>query len=165
MRLFNNEKNVFTASADRSLKVWDISKSTYKQTTTLRHSSTANCVDVSPDNLTATSGHLDGGIRIWDMRSSDRVVDIADLHIGGVTSVQVNSANTSQILTAGRDSTLKLIDVRTCSEIQTFSHSSLRIVFNYSACALSPDGKDVLLSHDSCLFFQSLMEFEAMFCF
>jgi len=71
------EKGVITGSADRSLKIWDISRKTYRQTVTLRHSSTSNCVDVGSDTVSAVSGHLDGGLRFWDLRSGERTADIS----------------------------------------------------------------------------------------
>jgi autophagy-related protein 16 len=77
VRLFGGERAVITGSADRSLKVWDISLKTYRQTTTLRHSSTASCVDVGIDSFAAVSGHLDGGLRFWDVRTGERTADIS----------------------------------------------------------------------------------------
>jgi autophagy-related protein 16 len=76
VRLFNDGKGVITGSADRSLIVWDISRQTYRQTGTFRHSSTANTVDVGIDSTIAVTGHLDGGIRFWDIHSGDRSADI-----------------------------------------------------------------------------------------
>ena len=76
VRLFGNERGIITGSADRSMKVWDISKQTYRQTVTLRHSSTSNCVDVGIDSFTVVSAHLDGGIRFWDIRTGERTGDI-----------------------------------------------------------------------------------------
>lgn len=77
VRLFGGDKGVVTGSADRSLKVWDISRKTYRQTTTLRHSSTSTCVDVASDGVNAVSGHMDGGLRFWDLRSGERTADIS----------------------------------------------------------------------------------------
>jgi WD40 repeat protein len=65
-----------TGSADRSMKVWDISRQTYRQTTTLRHSSTSNCIDIGIDSSIAASAHLDGGIRFWDIRTGGRTLDV-----------------------------------------------------------------------------------------
>jgi len=140
VRLLNNEKGVITGSADRSIKVWDISRSTYKQTTTFRHSSTSNCMDVSLDSLTVFSGHMDGGIRLWDVRSGKRVLDVLSMHEGGVTSVQCHPMNGNQILTNGRDSVLRVVDVRTCTAVQSLGHEDFRTAFNYSSCGISPDG-------------------------
>ena len=60
VRLFPGEKSIITGSADRSIRVWDISRHVYKQTVTFRHSSTTNCSDVSYEQ-SVVSGHLDGG--------------------------------------------------------------------------------------------------------
>uniref|UniRef100_A0A6U6G463 Uncharacterized protein n=1 Tax=Odontella aurita TaxID=265563 RepID=A0A6U6G463_9STRA len=143
VRLFHNEKEIITGSADRSLKVWDVSRSTYRQTTTMRHSSTSNCIDVSSDALTSVSGHMDGGIRFWDVRTGERAADIQSIHQGGVTSVQFSPSNSTQVLTNGRDSTLRLIDMRTCETLQSFQHLEFRTLLNYASSSLSPDGKRV----------------------
>lgn len=139
-RLFHNEKEIVTASADRSLKIWDISRNVYRHGATMRHSSTSNCLDVSSDAQTVVSGHMDGGMRFWDVRSGDRTADIPSVSEGGVTSVHFNPADNTKLLTNGRDSTLKLVDVRTCTTVQTISHPDFRTLTNHASCALSPDG-------------------------
>jgi autophagy-related protein 16 len=140
--LKGNAQAVLTASADRSMKVWDISRHTYRQSVTLKNSSSANCLDVSYDGVTAVAGHLDGGVRFFDIRSSERTGEVSELHSGGVTSVNFNPNNNAEILTTGRDSTVKLVDVRkTGQALQTFFHSEFRIDVSYAACAISPDGR------------------------
>jgi len=151
VRLFNGEKEVLTASADRSIKVWDISRHTYRQTTTLRHSSVVNCLDISNDSgsTTAASGHVDGGLRFWDVREKKRTTaEIGCCHEGGVTSVQFNPSNSWEILTAGRDSTARLLDARTLKELHLFHHTDFKIDLSYATCSISPDGKYV--SAGSC---------------
>jgi len=141
-RLIDGDKMVLTASADRSMKVWDITRHTYRQTVTMRHSSTSNCIDISYDSVTAASGHLDGGVRFWDIRTADRTADITELHNNGVTSVNFNPSNNAEVLTTGRDSIVKLIDVRKSGEeLQSFRHTDFLIDLTYAACAISPDGK------------------------
>jgi autophagy-related protein 16 len=141
-RFLNGDKSILTASADRSMKVWDITRNTYRQTITLRHSSTSNCMDISHDSATAASGHLDGGVRFWDVRTSERTADITELHSNGVTSVKFNPTNNAEVLTAGRDSIVKLTDVRKSGEeLQSFFHSEFKVDLSYAACAISPDGK------------------------
>ena len=141
VRLFTGEKNIVTGSADRSIRIWDISRHIYTQTTTFRHSSTTNCCDVGVDTQPVVTGHLDGGVRFWDVRSGDRVLDIPSVvHEGGVTSVQWKPGSSHYILTCGRDSTLKIIDGRnTDSVVKTFSDSALRILSNNARCSFSPD--------------------------
>ena len=60
VRLLPGEKSIVTASADRSIRVWDISRHVYTQTTTFRHSSTSNCCDISYETHALITGHLDG---------------------------------------------------------------------------------------------------------
>jgi autophagy-related protein 16-1 len=66
---------VITGSTDHTLRVWDISRKTYRQETTLKHNSTATCVDVASDVTTVVTGHMDGGLRFWDLRSSEQTAD------------------------------------------------------------------------------------------
>ena len=149
VKLFPGEKHIVTGSADRSIRIWDISRHIYTQTVTFRHSSTSNCCDVAMmDTQPVITGHLDGGVRFWDVRSGSEVLDIPSLHEGGVTSVQWKPGSNHYILTCGRDSTLKIIDGRNCSSsntanssgvVKTFSNRALRIMSNYARCSYSPD--------------------------
>jgi autophagy-related protein 16 len=96
---------------------------------------------MSYDGVTAVSGHLDGGVRFWDVRSGERTGEVSELHGGGVTSVNFNPNNNAEILTMGRDSTVKLVDVRQAGqELQTFQHADFKTDLSYSSCAISPDG-------------------------
>ncbi|KAL9185243.1 hypothetical protein ACHAXT_003020 [Thalassiosira profunda] len=140
VRLFPGEKSVVTGSADRSIRIWDISRHIYHQTTTFRHSSTTNCSDASGETQSVVSGHLDGGLRCWDVRSGDRVLDIAQLHEGGVTSVQWKPGSSNEILTNGRDSALKIVDARTQAVVKSFRHPGFRTLSNHSSSSFSPDG-------------------------
>eukprot|EP00578_Thalassiosira_sp_NH16_P031403 CAMPEP_0181079014 /NCGR_PEP_ID=MMETSP1071-20121207/1799_1 /TAXON_ID=35127 /ORGANISM="Thalassiosira sp., Strain NH16" /LENGTH=571 /DNA_ID=CAMNT_0023160379 /DNA_START=37 /DNA_END=1749 /DNA_ORIENTATION=+ len=143
VRLFPGEKSVITGSADRSIRIWDIARHIYTQTTTLRHSSTSNCCDVSGETQSIVSGHLDGGLRCWDVRTGDRVLDIPLLHDVGVTSVQWKPGNHHEILTNGRDSTLKVVDARTSSVVHSFSDPGFRTLTNHASSSFSPDGSYV----------------------
>eukprot|EP00980_Cylindrotheca_fusiformis_P006697 scaffold1398_cov116-Cylindrotheca_fusiformis.AAC.14 len=143
VRLFGGERGVVTGSADRSIKVWDISKQTYRQTATLRHSSTANCVDVSADLFTVVTAHLDGGIRLFNLQSGDRLADISHIHEGAVTSVQFHPKDNSKVLTNGMDSFVKIVDIRTGTPLQTFSDPQLHTSYGWASAAFSPDGRYV----------------------
>jgi len=143
-RLLNGGKEVLTASADRSIKVWDIARHTYRQTTTLRHSSTVNCLDIpsESESMIVVSGHFDGGLRFWDIREKKRTTaEVRCCHDGGCTSVQFNPSNSWEILTAGRDSTVRLLDARTLQELYSFYHTDFSIDLNNAACAISPNGE------------------------
>lgn len=139
VRLLPGEKGIVTGSADRSIRVWDITRHIYTQTTTFRHNSTTHCSDVSITQ-SIVSGHLDGGIRCWDLRSGDPVFDMPLLHEGGVTSVQWKPSSDNEILTNGRDSTLKIVDARTKAVVRAVHDPGFRILTNHASSSFSPDG-------------------------
>lgn len=144
-------KSVITASADRSMKVWNIARNTYYQNLTLRHGSTALGMDFSSASNTLTSCHVDGGLRFWDLRSGERTAEIPNLHLsssGGISTVQFNPMNSSQLFTHGKDSTIKIVDVRMCNTIfelkEDFSNNPRSFVSNsFNGCnaCYSPNGK------------------------
>ena len=60
--------------------------------------------------------------------------------------MQFNPKNNAQVLTTGRDSVVKIIDVRKAGqELQSFFHSEFKIDLSYATCAISPDGKNLIL--------------------
>lgn len=144
VRLFAGEQAVVTGSADRCLKVWDISRKTYRQTTTLRHSSTSNCVDVGSDNTSCVSGHLDGGLRFWDLRTGERTENISSLHEAAVTSCKFSPTDSSMVLTNGLDNCLKITDIRSGLPIHTFRDDSFSTLHGWSSAAFSPDGRYIV---------------------
>ena len=82
VRLFGESQAVVTGSSDRTLRVWDISRTTYKQTAIFRYVSSSSCVDVGSDWLTAVSGHVDGYLQYWDTMSG--------VSLGGIPSTLQN---------------------------------------------------------------------------
>ena len=68
------------------------------------------------------------------------MLDILNLHDGGITSVHWNPKNSHEILTNGRDSTLKIVDTRTSNAIFTFCDREFKTLTNYSSSSFSPDG-------------------------
>jgi autophagy-related protein 16 len=60
-------------------------------------------------------------VRFWDAKTGECVHEISDAHAGQVTSVQY-STDGQYVLSASRDNTLKIIDVRTYEVLKTFSY-------------------------------------------
>ena len=54
--------------------------------------------------------------------------------------MQFNPCNSWEILTAGRDSTMRLLDARTLQELHSFDHTDFTIDMN-ATCSISPDGE------------------------
>lgn len=84
---------------------------------------------------------MDGGLRFWDLRTSDRTTELEGLHDGGITSVQFSPTNATQVLTNGKDNCLKLIDMRTGGAICTMTDDAFCTTYNWSSAAMSPDGQ------------------------
>jgi WD40 repeat protein len=76
VRILNNNQNVLTCSADRSMKLWDISKQTYRQSTTMSFNSFASSIDVVSDGRSAISGHVDGSLLFWDLETAQKTAEI-----------------------------------------------------------------------------------------
>jgi autophagy-related protein 16-1 len=72
---------IATAAADRQIKVWDISRQTYRQTSTMQLKSTANSIDVGIDSYTIGSGHTDGVICFWDMRTGKKSAEFGGMSL------------------------------------------------------------------------------------
>lgn len=141
--------HALSASADRTLRVWDISRTTYHQVQLWRHSSVSHGVDVQIDGGSIVSGHQDGGVRFWDLRSSGLRSEIKGLHHGGITSVHWNPSNPTLLLTNGMDSVCKVVDIRTYLPLHTFQHEGLKTVHNGARSVFSPNGKFVALGSQS----------------
>jgi len=98
-------------------------------------------IETQHDGVTAVSGHHDGGVRFWDVRSGERTGEVTDFHTAGISSVNLNPNNNAEILILGSDSTLKSVDVRQAGqELQSFRHAEFKNKLSNAACAISPDG-------------------------
>jgi autophagy-related protein 16-1 len=65
------------------------------------------------------------------------------MHEGGITSVQFKPTDNTQVLTSSLDSSLKIVDIRMGTAIQTLSHSDLSTAQHWSRSTFSPDGRYV----------------------
>ncbi|CBN80137.1 conserved unknown protein [Ectocarpus siliculosus] len=119
-------QRLVTGSQDCSIKVWDLHRGQWNaMTTAMRATSKCNAVDVSHSwkdskgtNAVVVSGHMDGAVRLWDMRSGSCAHQLKGLHTDHVTSVRFAPGRANLLLTNSKDSSLKVRrSVKCCSGI------------------------------------------------
>ncbi|CAM9355100.1 unnamed protein product [Discosporangium mesarthrocarpum] len=111
----------------------------------MRATSKCNAVDVSDTwtdesgvNAIIASGHMDGSLRFWDLRSGSRSHCVSSIHTDQVTSVQFSLGSSNLLLTNSRDNTLKLVDTRTYEAITCLRHPNYRTPTAFSRACLAP---------------------------
>ena len=71
------------------------------------------------------------------------LASISELHDGGITSVQFSPVDATKVLTNGLDSTLRVIDLRTGTPVETLRDADLSTVQTWSKAVWSPNGRYV----------------------
>ena len=71
------------------------------------------------------------------------------LHEGGVTAVRFSPVDATKVLTNGMDSTLRVIDLRTGTVVETLRDNDLSTVQTWSSAAWSPNGRYVAAGSNS----------------
>lgn len=134
-----SNRRAVSAAYDRSMKTWDMQ--TGYVTNTLICYSNCNAVALTMNGEVLCSGHMDGNLRLWDIRTGKQSSEVV-AHNQGITSVSV-SRNGHTMLTSGRDNVHNLIDVRTLEVQASFRAPGLLVATNWSRSCLSPDEKYV----------------------
>ena len=139
--LFAGRVRAVTGSADRTIKLWDIEHSGHA-ITSIRTSSSVLSVCPTMDHTALVSGHQDGSVRVWDPSTGTSVHVLEKLHSSHVTCVTCSS-NGYHLLTASKDNTLSLIDMRRYEKLFTLKSpsSSFRIVCDWSRVSFAPNGR------------------------
>jgi autophagy-related protein 16 len=140
--LFGGRAQAVTGSADRTIKFWDIQHSGHA-VRTVRTTSSVLSVCPTMDHSALVSGHQDGSVRVWDTATGASAHVIEKLHTSHVTCVTC-STNGYHLLTASKDNTLSVIDMRRYEKLFTLkAPSSFRIVCDWSRACFSPCGRYV----------------------
>lgn len=134
-----SNRRAVSAAYDRTLKAWDMQ--TGYVTNTLICYSNCNAVALTMNGEVLCSGHMDGNLRLWDIRSGKQSSEVV-AHNQGITSVSV-SRNGHTMLTSGRDNVHNMIDVRTLEVQASFRAPGLLVATNWSRSCLSPDERYV----------------------
>lgn len=132
LTLGNNQ--LISASADKTVKVWDLTSGEVLQT--LRgHTSFINAIAVSPDGQQLASGSADGEIRLWDLASGETRQTFAD------SSVSINALaitrNGQQIISGNAEGVIQRWDLSTGDLLDTWTAHTSAI----NALAVSPSNQ------------------------
>jgi len=131
---------VVTGAHDRTVKVWDMTSGNTLRT--IFCFSSCNDVCISDSFSAIVSAHLDGALRMWDLRAGEATQELKDAHSKQVTSVSTAS-NEYSILSSARDNVLKIWDLRKNACVTTLQDDAFRSGLNWSRACWSPDCKFV----------------------
>ncbi|KAI3512852.1 hypothetical protein L1887_20173 [Cichorium endivia] len=130
-----SNRHVASSAYDRTIKIWDLSKGYCVNT--IIFPSNCNTLSFTPDGQTICSGHMDGHLRLWDMKSGRLLSEVA-AHSHAVTSICL-SRNGNMVLTSGRDNLHNLFDTRTLEVMGSLRASGNRVASNWSRSCISAD--------------------------
>jgi hypothetical protein len=126
----------FSASSDRTIKVWDAGLSSSTQTIMCY----SMCTDFSVANERICAVHIDGSLRLYDTRNAGKLSgELKSLHDKAATSVRM-TPDGNYAISVGRDNCLKLVDLRKLDHpLDVSSPDKLVISTAAARLALSPD--------------------------
>lgn len=127
----------FVASLEnKAIRLYEASdRSTVKEF--VGHPQPAYALACSPDGKRIASGDESGRILVWQVASGGKVLEIRP-HIRGVQALTFN-AKGNQLLSTGKDDTVKLIDVATGKVLKTWNGNGA----NYYGAKFLPSGSGI----------------------
>lgn len=90
------------------------------------------------DGAVLISGHMDGALRLWDVRSGNKARDLAALHKGALTSVDVGLSG-RLLLTCAKDSTLAVVDTRMWDVVGRLQAPGFTVAGKHTKACLAPN--------------------------
>ena len=100
--------------------------------------SICNTIDINEEGTILASGHQSGDVCLWDLRNGKLILRQKVHEAGAVTSTSFSLAGT-QIVTASRDNTLKVLDARNLGILGTARSGRYRAAYNWTRSSFSPD--------------------------
>lgn len=142
-----------SSGEDKRIILWDLNKGV--QLCSQNAGSTPCAVCLTRDGKNVISGHFNGTLRIWDIRSQGPQIRPSDseehVHREPVACLSLLPARQDMFLSAGKDNILQLLDLRkvgcTLTPVASFSHPRFMIgtigYMGRGACkvGISPDDK------------------------
>jgi len=116
LKLLSDKRRFISASADATLRLWDVSTGEVLQTYT-GHSSFVNAIALSPDERRLYSGGADGSIYQWDLATGEKQAEFIG-HAGPVNTLSL-TPDGQRLVSGGSDGTIKLWDASTQTPVNT----------------------------------------------
>lgn len=107
-----------TASDDSTVRVWDFAR-VASEHVLAGHGGDVKTVDWHPQSSLIVSGSKDALVKLWCARSG-KAVGTMHGHKGTIMTTKWNTMNGNWILTASRDQTCKIYDIRMQAEVASF---------------------------------------------
>ena len=132
---FNHEgSKIFSASADKTIKIWDIDTGKIIQNFN-GHDSSVNYLVISPDGQKLFSASADKTIKVWDIETGKAIQSLKG-HTSSVNYLVI-SPDGQKLFSASADKTIKIWELATGKVVGTLSgHSSF-----VNSLVISPDGQ------------------------
>jgi len=102
-------------------------------------------LDVALSDSVVASGHRDGGIKFWSIKDGKLVQEIKDIHDGIVSSLTYMPNDGNQIVTSGRDHTVRIVDIRMMKVLHAYESEHYYSSSDNTQVAVSPAGRFVAL--------------------
>lgn len=130
-------QSLFSASADKTIKIWHLA--TGQEIRTLEgHNSSVNYLAISPDGQTLFSAGADNIIHVWDIATGQKIRTLEG-HSSSVNYLEISSDGQT-LFSASADKTVKVWYLAMGKEIRTLEgHDSF-----VNSLVISPDGQTLL---------------------
>ncbi|CAD7702699.1 unnamed protein product [Ostreobium quekettii] len=112
-----------SSGEDRSIILWDLARG--QQLTSLCPNNQVCAVCYTTSSDTILSGHMDGTIRLWDLRASKMELEQTQVHSGRIVSLQRLESHAA--LSAGKDNCLKYWDTAQAQVVTEFWHRDFQL--------------------------------------
>ncbi|MEO0397210.1 MAG: hypothetical protein AAF243_14670 [Cyanobacteria bacterium P01_A01_bin.137] len=137
LALLSDQNRFLSASADATIRLWDLTTGEVIQTFTGRETF-VNAISLSPDEQTLYSGSADGAIFTWNLATGEIVAEFSD-HAGPVNALE--RTPDGEILVSGAsDGTIKLWDLQTQNLIRTLEGHNGAI----NVLTVTDDGQSII---------------------
>lgn len=101
--------------------------------------STPIAIEIPSDGLVLVSGHFDGRLRIWDIRSGKQLMESAPIHSAPIVNLAQGRSGGS-LYSLGRDSAVHVIDTRTYESTGALGADGFSVQSSYGQIAVSGEG-------------------------